>query len=232
MAQDGSFVGAGHERLGAVGVFHVDLVAEGIQDPFFLKDSRREPQRSQLRQLRAHRAEHAPSGHCRARTLPRVPRTRVPYSRSVVWSSEVIKIGDSGRRAVIRCPWVAQEKAHKTTGRGPVLFGSLLRAAGAFGAPDEEELGQGRALSAVRASLRPERRCLVGMVSRPDEMYRRARWQGPTVRDLKRAAAEPVIATPPGRRAWARRLWRQPHDGPARLEGRTILQSATVRPHA
>jgi len=75
-----------------------------------------------------------------------------------------------------------------------VLFGSLLLTAGAFGAADEEELGKGESYPLFPPSLRPERRCLVSMVSRFDEMYAaRKVAMGPQASPLKRAAAEPAI---------------------------------------
>ena len=61
--------------------------------------------------------------------------------------------------------------------RGPrgarllVLLAIVFLVAGAFAAPDEAALGKDEGYPICPASLRPETRCLVGLVSRFDEVF-------------------------------------------------------------
>jgi CubicO group peptidase (beta-lactamase class C family) len=82
--------------------------------------------------------------------------------------------------------------------RGPavllVLLAIVLFAAGAFAAPEEEALGKAEGYPVCPASLRPETRCLIGLVSRFDEIIpARKVARGAEARPLKRAAAEPAF---------------------------------------
>ncbi len=64
----------------------------------------------------------------------------------------------------------------------------------AFAAPDEELLGKSEGYPVCRASLQVENRCLVGLVSRRDEISpARKVPRGDNVRALARAAAEPPV---------------------------------------
>jgi CubicO group peptidase (beta-lactamase class C family) len=74
-----------------------------------------------------------------------------------------------------------------------ILLGSLLFAAGAFAAPDEEALGKAEGYPICpRAQI--ETRCLVGLVSRYDEVFpARKVAKGAAARPLKYAAVEPAI---------------------------------------
>jgi CubicO group peptidase (beta-lactamase class C family) len=75
-----------------------------------------------------------------------------------------------------------------------ILLASLLVTAGALAAPDEEALGKAEGYPICPGSVRPETRCLVGLVSRFDEVYPARRVaKGAAVLALKRAPAEPVI---------------------------------------
>jgi len=75
-----------------------------------------------------------------------------------------------------------------------VLLGSLFFAAGAFAAPDEAALGKAEGYPICPPSLRPDTRCLVGLVSRFDEVFpARKVAKGAPTRPLKRAAAAPAI---------------------------------------
>ena len=75
-----------------------------------------------------------------------------------------------------------------------IAFAGLLTAAGASAAPDEEQLGKAEGYPICPGLARPETRCLVGLVSRFDELFpARKVARGVTMRPLKRAAAEPVI---------------------------------------
>ena len=76
----------------------------------------------------------------------------------------------------------------------PVLLGTLAFAASALAAPDEAELGKAEGYPICPRQVRPEPRCLVGMVSRFDEVFpSRPVASGMTARPLKRAPAEPAI---------------------------------------
>lgn len=79
--------------------------------------------------------------------------------------------------------------------RLPFLLASVLVAAHAFAAPDEEALGKAEGYPICpEQPLRPETRCLVGLVSRWDEIHSmRKVARGPVVRPLKRASAEPEV---------------------------------------
>ena len=64
----------------------------------------------------------------------------------------------------------------------------------AYGAPDEDLLGRAEGYPVCPRSLRPEPRCLVGLVSRFDEIFpARVVARGAWVRPLGRAASEPVL---------------------------------------
>jgi CubicO group peptidase (beta-lactamase class C family) len=74
------------------------------------------------------------------------------------------------------------------------VFAVVLVAANAVAAPDEEALGKAEGYPVCAPALRPETRCLVGLVSHFDEVFparKVARAAQP--RPLKRAPAEPVI---------------------------------------
>ena len=84
--------------------------------------------------------------------------------------------------------------------RGPggtrllVLLVIVFLVAGAFAAPDEAALGKDEGYPICPASLRPETRCLVSLVSRFDEVFpARKVARAPQARPLKRAAAEPAF---------------------------------------
>jgi CubicO group peptidase (beta-lactamase class C family) len=75
-----------------------------------------------------------------------------------------------------------------------VFFASFLVAVGAFAAPDEDALGKAEGYPICPQSVRPETRCLVGLVSRFDEVFpARKVARGAAVLPLKRAAVEPVL---------------------------------------
>src|SRR2546426_8484870 len=75
-----------------------------------------------------------------------------------------------------------------------MLLGSLFFAAGALAAPDEVALGKAEGYPICPPSLRPDTRCLVGLVNHFDEVFpAREVARGAKVRPLKRAAAEPTI---------------------------------------
>jgi CubicO group peptidase (beta-lactamase class C family) len=83
---------------------------------------------------------------------------------------------------------------HRQGVRLLVFVGSLFFAAGAFAAPDEAALGQAEGYPICRPSLRPETHCLVGLMSRFDEVFpARKVAKGAKARPLKRAAIEPAI---------------------------------------
>jgi len=74
------------------------------------------------------------------------------------------------------------------------LLASIFLAVGAHAAPDEELLGKAEGYPICPGSARPEERCLVGLVSRFDEVFpARKVARGTAVRPLKRVAADPVI---------------------------------------
>jgi CubicO group peptidase (beta-lactamase class C family) len=75
-----------------------------------------------------------------------------------------------------------------------VVFAIVLCAGGAVAAPDEAALGKAEGYPLCPASLRPETRCLIGLVSRFDEIFpTRKIARGPQTRPLDRAAAEPSL---------------------------------------
>lgn len=75
-----------------------------------------------------------------------------------------------------------------------VVLGSLCFAAGALAAPDETALGKAEGYPICPPSQRMDPRCLVGLVSRFDEIFpARKVARGAEARPLKRAAAEPAI---------------------------------------
>ncbi|MDQ3024553.1 MAG: hypothetical protein M3R04_09265 [bacterium] len=75
-----------------------------------------------------------------------------------------------------------------------LILGSLFFPVGVLAAPDEAALGKAEGYPICPASLRPETRCLVGLVSRFDEVFpARKVSRGEKTRPLKRAAAEPAF---------------------------------------
>jgi CubicO group peptidase (beta-lactamase class C family) len=73
-----------------------------------------------------------------------------------------------------------------------VLLALVFLTTGAFAAPDEAALGKAEGYPLCPASLRPETRCLIGLVSRFDEVFpTRKVARGAVARPLKRAEAEP-----------------------------------------
>ncbi|HEV8554076.1 MAG TPA: hypothetical protein VGR65_11945 [Casimicrobiaceae bacterium] len=75
-----------------------------------------------------------------------------------------------------------------------VLLGSLFFAAEVLAAPDEAELGKAEGYPICPQALRPDTRCLVGLVSRFDEVFpARKVARGAEARPLKRATAESAI---------------------------------------
>jgi CubicO group peptidase (beta-lactamase class C family) len=75
-----------------------------------------------------------------------------------------------------------------------VLLGNLFFASGAPAAPDEAVLGKAEGYPICPASPQVELRCLVGLVSRYDEVFpARKVAKGAEVRPLKRADVEPAI---------------------------------------
>ncbi|MBM4440239.1 MAG: serine hydrolase [Candidatus Rokubacteria bacterium] len=78
--------------------------------------------------------------------------------------------------------------------RALFLTALLLAAAPAFAAPDEELLGKAEGYPLCPASLRPQPRCLIGLVSRFDEIFpARTVTRASAPRPLKRAEPEPAI---------------------------------------
>jgi CubicO group peptidase (beta-lactamase class C family) len=76
----------------------------------------------------------------------------------------------------------------------PVSLAVVFFAAGAVAAPDEAALGKDEGYPVCPPSLRPETRCLIGLVSRFDEMFpARKVARGAEARPLKRAAGEPAL---------------------------------------
>jgi CubicO group peptidase (beta-lactamase class C family) len=74
------------------------------------------------------------------------------------------------------------------------FLASIFLAVGAYAAPDEDLLGKAEGYPICPPSLQPEPRCLVGLVSRYDEVFpARTVARGTAVRSLTRPAAEPVI---------------------------------------
>ena len=83
---------------------------------------------------------------------------------------------------------------HRQGARLLVFGGILFFAAGAFAAPDEGALGQAEGYPICPRELRPDTRCLVGMMSRFDEVFPAHKVaRGAQARPLKRAAREPAI---------------------------------------
>ena len=71
---------------------------------------------------------------------------------------------------------------------------ALLGSQASLAAPDEEALGKSEGYPICGSLVVPETRCLVGMVSRRDEVYpHRAVAKADRARELKRAAAEPPV---------------------------------------
>ena len=82
---------------------------------------------------------------------------------------------------------------------GPRVLASVLLAAlaarAALAAPDEEALGKADGYPICGSLIAPETRCLVGLVSRRDEVYpHRTVAKAEHTRELKRASAEPPLA--------------------------------------
>ncbi len=77
---------------------------------------------------------------------------------------------------------------------GMALPGFLSYSSDAFAAPDEQALGRDEGYPTCPGTLRPEMRCVVGLVSRFDEIFpARVVAKGAESRPLSRAAAEPPI---------------------------------------
>src|SRR2546422_8951688 len=75
-----------------------------------------------------------------------------------------------------------------------VLFATVSCAAGAFAAPDEAALGKAEGYPICPPAMYPDTRCLVGRVSRFDEVFpARKVARGADTSPLKRAQAEPAI---------------------------------------
>lgn len=75
-----------------------------------------------------------------------------------------------------------------------VLFATVSCAAGAFAAPDEAALGKAEGYPICPPALYTDTRCVVGLVSRFDEVFpARKVARGANTRPLKRVAAEPAI---------------------------------------
>src|SRR5262245_50181831 len=75
-----------------------------------------------------------------------------------------------------------------------IFLASLLFAAGAAAAPDEEALGKAEGYPTCPPSPQWETRCLVGSMSRYDEVFAARRVaNGAKVRPLKRSESEPTI---------------------------------------
>ena len=75
-----------------------------------------------------------------------------------------------------------------------VLLAGVLMAAAALAAPDEAELGKAEGYPICPPTVRTETRCLVGLVSRYDELFpARKVAKGAQARALKRVAAAPAI---------------------------------------
>ncbi len=76
-----------------------------------------------------------------------------------------------------------------------ILLASLLFAAGAFAAPDEEALGKAEGYPVCPPSPQWETRCLVGSMSRYDEVFpARKVAAGAKARPLERSESEPAIS--------------------------------------
>lgn len=74
------------------------------------------------------------------------------------------------------------------------LLAGVFLAANAYAAPDEEALGKAEGYPLCPQSMRNDPRCLVGLVSRFDEVFpARKIARGGETRTLKRVAAEPAI---------------------------------------
>src|SRR5206468_762461 len=100
----------------------------------------------------------------------------------------------SSGEAMTRSPASTRRQHRTMSSRLLVLVGSLFLAAEAFAAPDEAALGQAEGYPICPPSLRPDTRCLVGLVSHFDEIFpARIVARGAKERPLKRAAAEPAI---------------------------------------
>ncbi|MFO1315055.1 MAG: serine hydrolase [Burkholderiales bacterium] len=84
--------------------------------------------------------------------------------------------------------------AHRQRLSATALAAALLALGSAHAAPDEDLLGKAEGYPLCPKSLRPEPRCLVGLVSRLDEIYpARVVKRGEWVRPLARAPSEPAI---------------------------------------
>lgn len=84
---------------------------------------------------------------------------------------------------------------HRIASRVAVLaFLAALAASAAHAAPDEQALGKDEGYPLCAGELRPETRCIVGLVSRFDEIFPSRRIpSGASVLRLRRATAEPRI---------------------------------------
>ena len=77
---------------------------------------------------------------------------------------------------------------------GAALLGCLLFSSVVSAAPDEQALGRDEGYPTCSGTVRPEMRCVVGLVSRFDEIFSaRVVAKGAESRPLRRASAEPEI---------------------------------------
>lgn len=116
---------------------------------------------------------------------------------------------------------------------GTVLLQGLALAAGmllspvAIAAPDEHALGKADGYPVCARTLRPEEHCLVGLVSRMDEIFAtRSVPRGTTSLPLPRAAREPAIRY--SHRQFGERLSIDDYLARNRTTGLLILQGDTI----
>jgi CubicO group peptidase (beta-lactamase class C family) len=110
-----------------------------------------------------------------------------------------------------------------------VLLGSLLFTAGALAAPDEAALGKAEGYPLCAPSLQTERHCLVGRVSRLDEIFpARKVARGAEVRPLKRADVELAIRYTDRSSGQSRSIGLDDHLARTRTTGLLILKGDTI----